>query len=58
MMMSFQIGYFFYRRVEEIEQTGLMRAFLDALTERLGVMRAAIDAELAALETFERAPAA
>jgi hypothetical protein len=39
MMICFQVGYFFYRRVDPELQAGLMGAFLDALKERLQVIR-------------------
>ncbi len=43
MMMGFQIGYYFYRRVEESERQETMRVFLDAMAAMLTTCRGFID---------------
>jgi hypothetical protein len=55
MMMCFQIGYFFYRRVGEVRQEGMMTAFVDAIADRLNVMASDFDATLASLIDFAKA---
>jgi len=49
-MMCFQIGYFFYRRVEETERQTLMRIFLGLMSERLTEMDEQVDALFGRLE--------
>ena len=39
LMICFQMGYFFYRRVPPAFQAGLMTAFLDAVRERIEAIR-------------------
>jgi hypothetical protein len=39
MMICFQVGYFFYRRVHADLQVGLMAAFLDAVEARIEIIR-------------------
>jgi len=39
LMICFQVGYFFYRRVPAELQVGLMHAFLDAVRERIEVIQ-------------------
>jgi hypothetical protein len=52
MMMCFQTGYYFYRRVGEDRKQGLMNAFLDALAHRLTAMHRAMDADLYKITRF------
>jgi hypothetical protein len=40
MMIFFQMGFFFYRRVPPELQVGMMIAFLDAVRERIEIIRA------------------
>jgi hypothetical protein len=39
MMICFQVGYFFYRRVDADLRVGLMAAFLDAIQARIEIIR-------------------
>ncbi|HTH97566.1 MAG TPA: 6-hydroxymethylpterin diphosphokinase MptE-like protein [Stellaceae bacterium] len=55
LMMCFQTGYFFYRRVGEARKLGLMDAFLDALHQRMEAMRGEFDALLQGLRAFQDA---
>jgi hypothetical protein len=48
-MMCFQIGYYFYRRVPETERTETMAVFLDAFGECLTACRADLDTLFAGL---------
>lgn len=43
LMMSFQIAYFFVRRVTEQEQSAVMAVYLRALRERLAVMQRSVE---------------
>ena len=43
MMMCFQIGYYFYRRVAENERPATMGVFFDGLSDCLLTSRAHID---------------
>jgi len=50
LMMSFQIVYYFVRRVPVEEQSAVMAAYLDALRARVIVMKGAVDEVFAKLE--------
>ena len=50
LMMSFQIAYYFVRRVPEQEQPAVMAVYLKALRERLVVMSDELDGVFATLE--------
>jgi hypothetical protein len=49
LMMCFQIGYYFYRRVTDEERTAMMNTFFDALGDCLATSRANLDALFAEL---------
>jgi len=50
LMMSFQMAYYFVRRVPEAEQSAVMAVYLRALRERLEVMRGCVDQVFAQFE--------
>ncbi len=51
LMMCFQVGYYFWRRVPEACQAGVMQVFLTSLHERLGCIAGRIDALIADMLT-------
>jgi hypothetical protein len=42
-MMCFQIGYYFYRRIAEAERPAMMRVFVDKLADLVRVMASSLD---------------